>query len=77
VFVFVAVALDLEVAVALPVPLVLVVLLVHEVLVLPPDVTVVHAANALVGLNDSMAVIRARDMLKDNVITAVRLKFIT
>jgi hypothetical protein len=66
-FVFVALALLL-----LLLPLVLV----HVVLVLPPDVIVVHDANTLVGLNDSMAVIRARDMLKDNIITAVRFKVI-
>ena len=48
----------------------------HDVLVLVPIFVVVHAANTLVGLNDSMAVIKARQMLKDKILTAVRFKII-
>jgi hypothetical protein len=70
-FVFVAVALDWEF------PVLLVLVLVHDVLVLVPVVVVVHTANTLVGLNGSMAVIRARHMLKDKIpTTAVRFKTI-
>jgi hypothetical protein len=61
-----------------PVPLVLEIELEleHDVLVLVPVFVVVHAANTLVGLNDSMAVIKARHMLKDKILTAVRFKII-
>jgi hypothetical protein len=82
VFVFVEDALELELDRAVPLVLVTWLLLLVLQLVLQlvlllllqlvPDVVVVHVANTLVGLKDSMAVI-----LKDNVITAVRLKFIT
>ena len=48
----------------------------HDVLVLVAVFVVVHAANTLVGLNDSMAVIKARHMLKDKILIAVRFKII-
>jgi hypothetical protein len=48
----------------------------HDVLVLVPVFVVVHAANTLVGLYDSMAVIKARHMLKDKILNAVRFKII-
>ncbi|MBV9179072.1 MAG: hypothetical protein JO297_18740 [Nitrososphaeraceae archaeon] len=69
-FVFVALALEWEF------PLLLVLVLVHVVVVLVPVLVVVHAANTLVGLNDSMAVIRARHMLKDKILTAIRFNII-
>ena len=58
-----------------PLPLVLVLALAPAETLLLLDTVVV--ANTLVGLKDSVAVIRARDMLKDNIITAVRFKIIT
>ena len=65
---------------AFPVPLVLKIELEleleHDVLVLVPVFVVVHAANTLVGLNDSTAVIKARHMLKDKILTAVRFNII-
>ena len=48
----------------------------HDVLVLVPVFVVIHAANALVGLKDIMAVIKARHMLKDKMLNAVRFKII-
>ena len=48
----------------------------HDVLVLVPVFVVIHAANALVGLKDIMAVIKARHMLKDKILNAVRFKII-
>jgi hypothetical protein len=62
---------------AFPVLLVLELELEHEVLVLVPVFVVIHAANALVGLKDIMAVIKARHMLKDKILNAVRFKIIT
>jgi hypothetical protein len=63
---------------AFPVPLVLEIEieLRHDVLVLVPVFVVVHAANTLVGLYDSMAVIKSRHMLKDKILNAVRFKII-
>jgi hypothetical protein len=67
---------------AFPVPLVLEIELELEselkqdVLVLVAVFVVVHAANTLVGPNDSMAVIKARHMLKDKILNAVRFKII-
>jgi hypothetical protein len=50
--------------------------LMHDVLILVPVFVVVHAANTLVGLKDIMAVIKARHMLKDKILNAVRFKII-
>ena len=57
-------------------PVLLVLELEQEGLVLVPVFVVIHAANALVGLKDIMAVIKARHMLKDKILNAVRFKII-